>query len=50
MLPDADLQLLAERAPDPHAAVAWMIDAANQAGGMDNITAMFVQVHDASGG
>jgi protein phosphatase len=45
MLPDPDLQLLAERAPDPHAAVAWMIDAANQAGGMDNITAMFVRLH-----
>lgn len=48
MLPEADLQILAERAPDPHAAVAWMIDAANQAGGMDNISALFVRVHEPS--
>ena len=44
MLPHADLKALAERAPDPHAGVAWMIDAANQAGGSDNITAMMVQI------
>jgi protein phosphatase len=45
MLPDDDLKVLAARAPDPHAVVAWMIDAANQAGGMDNITAMVAQFH-----
>lgn len=43
MLPDDDLLALAERAPDPHATVAWMIDASNQAGGTDNITAIFAQ-------
>jgi protein phosphatase len=48
MLTDADLETLAERAPDPHAAVAWMIDAANQAGGMDNITALVARIHEAS--
>jgi serine/threonine protein phosphatase PrpC len=48
LLPDADIEVLAERAPDPHAGVAWMIDAANQAGGTDNITAMMMQVHDPS--
>jgi len=45
MLPDTDLKALADRAPDAHTGVAWMIDAANQAGGADNITAMIVQVH-----
>jgi protein phosphatase len=45
MLPDTDLKALAERAPDAHTGVAWMIDAANQAGGADNITAMIVQIH-----
>lgn len=44
MLPDADLKALVERAPDPHAVVAWMIDAANQAGGTDNVTALFARV------
>jgi len=46
MLPDEDLKALAERAPDPDAGVAWMIDAANQAGGTDNITAMMVQISE----
>ena len=46
MLPDADMKVLAAGSPDPHSVVAWMIDAANQAGGMDNITAMIAQVHD----
>ncbi len=40
MLEDEDMKTLAARAPDPHAGIAWMIDAANQAGGLDNITAM----------
>jgi serine/threonine protein phosphatase PrpC len=44
MLPDPDLKMLTERAPDPHTGVAWMIDAANQAGGMDNVTAMVAQI------
>jgi len=43
---DADIATLAERAPDPHAGVAWMIDAANQAGGTDNITALMLQIHE----
>jgi len=44
MLPDEDLKTLAERAPDPDAGVAWLLDAANQAGGIDNITAVMVQL------
>lgn len=48
ILPDAELKILAERAPDPHAGIAWMIDAANQAGGTDNITAMIAQVHEST--
>jgi len=47
LLPDDDIAVLAERAPDPHAGVAWMIDAANQAGGTDNVTAMMMQIHAA---
>jgi serine/threonine protein phosphatase PrpC len=47
MLPDAELKALAGRAPDPHAIAAWMIDAANQAGGKDNVTAMIAQIHSA---
>lgn len=46
MLPDADLKVLAGAAPDPHSVVAWMIDAANQVGGLDNITAMIAQIHE----
>ena len=49
MLPDAELKALASRAPDPHAGVAWMIDAANQAGGKDNVTAMIAELHPATG-
>jgi len=44
MLPEPDLKALAERAHDPHTVVAWMIDAANQAGGKDNITALIAQI------
>ncbi len=44
MLPDTELATLARRSTDPHSLVAWMIDAANQAGGMDNITAMIAHV------
>ena len=40
MLHDGDLATLVGRSRDPHAVVAWLIDAANQAGGMDNVTAM----------
>lgn len=46
LLPDPDIAALAERAPDVHAAVAWMVDAANQAGGTDNITALIAQCSD----
>jgi serine/threonine protein phosphatase PrpC len=46
MLADEDLKSIAERATDPHTVVAWMIDAANQAGGMDNVTAMVAQIHE----
>lgn len=49
MLPDEDLATLARRSKDPHAVVAWMIDAANQAGGMDNVTAVVAQLHEAAG-
>ena len=45
MLADEDLKTLTERAPDAHTGVAWMIDAANQAGGKDNVTAMLTQIH-----
>lgn len=48
MLPDEDLGALTERAPDPDAGVAWMIDAANQAGGTDNITAVMVQISESN--
>lgn len=44
MLDDADIAKLAARSPDPHAVVAWMIDAANQAGGKDNVTAMVARL------
>ncbi len=47
MLDDENLHRLATRSRDPHAVVAWMIDAANQAGGMDNITAMVARLDDA---
>ena len=47
MLPDEELERLATRSPDPHAIVAWMIDAANQAGGMDNVTAMVARLDQA---
>jgi len=46
MLPDEDLRRIAEAAPDPETAVAWLVDAANQAGGLDNITAMLVRVFE----
>ena len=46
MLPDEDLRRITEAAPDPETAVAWLIDAANQAGGTDNITAMLVRVFE----
>ena len=44
MLPNEELERLATRSPDPHAIVAWMIDAANQAGGMDNVTAVIARL------
>jgi protein phosphatase len=46
MLPDDDLRRIAEAAPDPETAVAWLVDAANQAGGTDNITAMLVRIFE----
>jgi serine/threonine protein phosphatase PrpC len=46
MLPDEELQRLATRSRDPHAIVAWMIDAANQAGGMDNVTAVIARLDE----
>ena len=49
MLPDDDIETLTRRAPDPHTGVAWMIDAANQAGGKDNVTAMLAQIHAGGG-
>jgi len=44
MLEDDELQRLSERSRDPYAIVAWMIDAANQAGGMDNVTAFVARL------
>ena len=44
LLRDPEIEAVLNRANDPHTAVAWLIDAANQAGGMDNITAMVVLV------
>lgn len=49
LLKDTDIGEIADRAPDAHAAVAWMVDAANQAGGTDNITALMVHFEDARG-
>lgn len=46
MLPDEDLRRIAEAAPDPETAVAWLVDAANQAGGADNITAVLVRIFE----
>jgi protein phosphatase len=47
MLSDADIAELTRRSSDAHAVVAWLIDAANQAGGKDNVTAMYVGFHAA---
>lgn len=44
MLDDEELDRLARRSVDPRAVVAWMIDAANQAGGKDNVTAMIASL------
>ena len=44
MLADEELQRLAMRSRDPHAIIAWMIDAANQSGGMDNVTALVARL------
>lgn len=43
LIEDDDIAAIAEGAPDVYTAVAWMVDAANQAGGTDNITALFVR-------
>ncbi len=50
MLRDPDIRKITTSAPDVHAAVAWLIDAANQAGGMDNVTAMVVAFEEPMGG
>jgi protein phosphatase len=44
MLPDEDLRRITESAIDSDTAVAWLVDAANQAGGTDNITAVLVRI------
>lgn len=44
MLRDEEIREILTRAPDAHAAVAWLVDAANQNGGKDNATALVVQV------
>jgi serine/threonine protein phosphatase PrpC len=47
MLDDGEIEELARRSTDPHAVVAWLIDAANQAGGKDNVTTMYAGFHAA---
>lgn len=49
MLPDSELKTLTQRALDSHTGVAWMIDAANQAGGKDNTTVMLAQIVELGG-
>lgn len=49
MLPDSEIKTLTERALDAHTGVAWMIDAANQAGGKDNTTVMLARIVAPSG-
>jgi protein phosphatase len=46
MLPDDDLRQIAQSAIDPEVAVAWLVDAANQKGGTDNITAVLLRVFE----
>ena len=48
LLPDEDLRRISESALDPETAVAWLVDAANQAGGTDNITALLMRVVDSA--
>lgn len=43
MLPDEEIRAILASAPDAHAAVAWLTDAANQSGGKDNATAVVLQ-------
>ena len=43
MLPDEEIRRILASAPDAHAAVAWLADAANQNGGKDNLTALVLQ-------
>jgi serine/threonine protein phosphatase PrpC len=44
MLPEEDILAIVASAPDVHAAVAWLVDAADQGGGKDNATAVVVQI------
>ena len=47
MLDDDDLAALAGRSDDAYAVSAWLVDAANQAGGMDNVTALVARLERA---
>ena len=47
MVDEADIQRILEEYADPQAAAEALVDAANEAGGQDNITAVVVDVADA---
>jgi len=47
MLPDSTVAEILDRSPQPHLAAADLVDAANEAGGIDNITVVVIDVgHD----
>jgi protein phosphatase len=46
MVPDADIAVLLERATEPHDAAASLVEAANAAGGVDNVTVVVVDAAD----
>jgi serine/threonine protein phosphatase PrpC len=47
MVDEADIQRILEEHADPQAAADALVDAANEAGGQDNITAVIIDVSDA---
>lgn len=50
MVAEAEIWRIVREAPDPQAAAQALIDAANRAGGRDNITAVVVEIHSPAGG